>query len=396
MRASEAWWLTHHGWEALNFCIYTWYRMSESSWLPRSYIYVSWCIQVWDMPRSDSSWLRSPHPLYLHLILYEWHTSFICVTYMSEARHTYECHIYERGTRSQIWAKHATYISEVPRWYMWHSYVTSFICVTCLAHICGIHACDVPRSCMWNSAFICVMCLAHICGIHMRDVPRSYSEAPRLYMWRASCFAQMCDMPHSSVWHGFVTSRGSLKTQVSFAKKPYKRDYILRKRLIFSRSLLIGSLTSRVISMPSSLNARSILYVSHTPFICLAYTCGVLRALLKCVACLIHMCDSPLSTKCVTCLVHMCDSPLYVWLASVCVTCLCMGDSPLYVWHASFVCVTRLSMYLGLDALLFECTLDTLRVTCLIHMRGMTHLYATRLSRASKPSSPMHVWYRVV
>jgi len=34
-------------------------------------------------------------------------------------------------------------------------------------------------------------------------------------------------------------SRLPLNTQVSFAKEPYKRDYILRKRPIFLRSLLI-------------------------------------------------------------------------------------------------------------------------------------------------------------
>jgi len=32
---------------------------------------------------------------------------------------------------------------------------------------------------------------------------------------------------------------GSLKTYVSFAKVPYKRDYLLRKTPIFLRSLLI-------------------------------------------------------------------------------------------------------------------------------------------------------------
>jgi len=32
---------------------------------------------------------------------------------------------------------------------------------------------------------------------------------------------------------------GSFKLQVSFAKEPYKRDYILQKTAIFLRSLLI-------------------------------------------------------------------------------------------------------------------------------------------------------------
>jgi len=38
---------------------------------------------------------------------------------------------------------------------------------------------------------------------------------------------------------GWLRLVGSLKIQVSFAKEPYKRDDILQKRLIISRSLLI-------------------------------------------------------------------------------------------------------------------------------------------------------------
>jgi len=38
---------------------------------------------------------------------------------------------------------------------------------------------------------------------------------------------------------GWLRLGGSLKLQVSFAKEPYKRDYILPKRPIILRSLLI-------------------------------------------------------------------------------------------------------------------------------------------------------------
>jgi len=38
---------------------------------------------------------------------------------------------------------------------------------------------------------------------------------------------------------GWLRLVGSLKIQVSFSKEPYKRDYILQKRPIFLRSLLI-------------------------------------------------------------------------------------------------------------------------------------------------------------
>jgi len=40
------------------------------------------------------------------------------------------------------------------------------------------------------------------------------------------------------IWGG-LRLVGSLKLQVSFAKEPYKRDYILQKRPIILRSLLI-------------------------------------------------------------------------------------------------------------------------------------------------------------
>jgi len=38
---------------------------------------------------------------------------------------------------------------------------------------------------------------------------------------------------------GWLRSVGALKLQVSFAKEPYKRDYILQKRPMILRSLLI-------------------------------------------------------------------------------------------------------------------------------------------------------------
>jgi len=44
---------------------------------------------------------------------------------------------------------------------------------------------------------------------------------------------------HAYVHMGWLRLIGSLKLQVSFAKEPYKRYYILQKRLIFSRSLQV-------------------------------------------------------------------------------------------------------------------------------------------------------------
>jgi len=132
---------------------------------------------------------------------------------------------------------------------VWHD---SFICVTWL-----IHVCDMTHSYVWHDSFICVTWLVHVC-----DMTRSY-------VWhhsfiRVTWLIHMCDMTHSYVWHDsfirvtwhalfiFVTRLililrgmewlrlvGSLKSQVSFAKEPYKRDNILQKRPIILRSLLI-------------------------------------------------------------------------------------------------------------------------------------------------------------
>ena len=45
---------------------------------------------------------------------------------------------------------------------------------------------------------------------------------------------------------GWLRLQGSFKLQVSFAKEPYRRDYILQKRHVILRSLLIVATSYRV------------------------------------------------------------------------------------------------------------------------------------------------------
>ena len=89
----------------------------------------------------------------------------------------------------------------------------------------------------------------------------------RLECWLLRCYASgsrssneyltgaLRDMSHLRVWHdsfmcvtglihtlhamGWLRVVGSLKLKVSFAKEPYKGEYILQKRLIILKSLLI-------------------------------------------------------------------------------------------------------------------------------------------------------------
>ena len=53
------------------------------------------------------------------------------------------------------------------------------------------------------------------------------------------CMLCLCTGPITSM--GWLRLVGSLKLQFSFAKEPYKRDYILQKRPVILRSLLIGA-----------------------------------------------------------------------------------------------------------------------------------------------------------
>ena len=50
---------------------------------------------------------------------------------------------------------------------------------------------------------------------------------------------------------GWLQLVGSLKLQVSFAKEPYKRDYILQKKPIILRSLLIVATPYVFVYIPS-------------------------------------------------------------------------------------------------------------------------------------------------
>jgi len=61
---------------------------------------------------------------------------------------------------------------------------------------------------------------------------------------------------------GWVRFVGSLKLQASFAKEPYKRDYILQQRPIILRSLLI---------VANPYHESSHVHVLHDSFICVWY-----------------------------------------------------------------------------------------------------------------------------
>jgi len=163
----------------------------------------------------------------------------------------------------------------------------SFRCDTRLSHVTWLlHTWRNSFICMWNDSFTCVSgcCRAtdgsfmwggydsvaprhpdtHVNeSFHICDMRHSLCRDAHLYVtggMQEQCSAtsrthMLCDIP-TRMWMsrdvagpliteaiiaymGCLRLVGSLKLWVSFAKEPYKRDYILQKRSIFMRSLLL-------------------------------------------------------------------------------------------------------------------------------------------------------------
>ena len=114
---------------------------------------------------------------------------------------------------------------------------------SCSTHECVCFICagfeGFPPSChIWmRQDTLCHIWMSHVtleythmCSIRGFFARIHYTECVML------CAHVLVVSSHVMGWLQLV---GPLKLQVSFAKEPYKRDYILQKRPIISRSLLI-------------------------------------------------------------------------------------------------------------------------------------------------------------
>jgi len=145
---------------------------------------------------------------HLYVWMYVWRASFICVVYMSFI-HTY-CNMLHDIYTTHMNEAHHTYIFE-----------------TWLVHMC-LYMCDMPHSYVWRASFICVTCLIHMCGVYIfhtyilqhvtRHIHYAYEWGTShiyiwdmthsyvfIYVWHASficvtCLIHMCDVPDSYVW----------------------------------------------------------------------------------------------------------------------------------------------------------------------------------------------------
>jgi len=301
---------------------------------------------------------------------------------VDESCRTYECVI------SQEWTSHVTHTNNSGLWCdayslnmrdvthskcMWHdlcdmthvAHIWRFIHVW--QHLCR---CDMTPSHVWRDAFICVAwwyyCMCHItcesvmCGTGI---------------------IHMCGVAHSYAWHDKTTACVTSLVNQSYV---WHDSLICAAWRIHMRGMMILLCVSRD-SWLSHVCDRNHSYVWRNAFICVASwyycVCHMTRDSVMCVTWLVHMCGVTHSyvwhddtTVCVTwfvtqsCVWHkpflrgrlvhaalwsfqnhlwICDTTHHMcaaWHIDMC------GMSHSYLCHASFICVT-----------------------CLIHMRAMTH-----------------------
>jgi len=112
-----------------------------------------------------------------------------------------------------------------------YRYHVVFTCVLCDTHMCVMwhtHVCHVTHTRVSCDTHTCVMGHTHVCHVELSSRSNVCKETREIHLYAY-------DSPHI-VWLRLV---GPLKSQVSFAKRHYRREYILHIRPRILRSLLI-------------------------------------------------------------------------------------------------------------------------------------------------------------
>jgi len=97
---------------------------------------------------------------------------------------------------------------------------------------------------------------------------------------------QLWKVQHDAHDMGRLRLVGSLQLYVSFAKEPYKRDYILHKRLVILKSLLIVATPYQWHEWVMSTRCRA----SYKRYVCVMCVSGVSHVCVMCHICVSHVC----------------------------------------------------------------------------------------------------------
>jgi len=164
------------------------------------------------------------------------HDSLICVTWLTHMCDMTHSYVRHDSFISETWlirmCKKTRWcvIRHIHIWDMTHSYVRhdSLLCVTWLTHMW-----DMTHSYVWHDSLICVTWLTHMC--EMTHLFMRHDSFPFVtWLVRGNIFLQHCDLLETcDFMHSYgngIQLVGSIKSYVSFAKEPYKRDHILQKK----------------------------------------------------------------------------------------------------------------------------------------------------------------------
>jgi len=126
-----------------------------------------------------------------------------------------------------------------------------------MSHICMSHVTHMNESCHTYAWVMSHICMSHIAL--MNESRHTYKPVMLHYSW---VMVYTLHFSYTVGTHrGWLRWVASLKSQVSFAKEPYKRDDILQKRPILWSSLLIVATPWDIITHKFS---RMNVQMSHT------------------------------------------------------------------------------------------------------------------------------------
>jgi len=166
------------------------------------------------------------------------------VIHMNDVCHTCSASSVKPSNIRRIWVVAHVFMHTCIHVYI-YVYIYTYIYIIWMTHVIHMNdSCHTNKWCVSHIQRVISKAIKH--QTHMSRGTRIHAyiyyvytylsyEQPMLLIWMTQV-THMKDMCHTMGWLRLVES---LKTQVSFAKEPYKRDYILQKRPRFLRSLLI-------------------------------------------------------------------------------------------------------------------------------------------------------------
>jgi len=257
---SHVTWIIHMWHDSFTSIIHMWHYWFTSI-IHMWHYWFTWIIHMWhywftcDITDSHESFTCDITDSHVTVLIHMNHSHVTLLIHMNHSHVTLLIHINHSHVTLLIHMWHDSFTCHVTHSRMWHDSIMfsppwkqSFMCDTWPWHTWPWHqrdlfTCDVDHwiihfshatlAYVWHSTLADVNELCHM----------GMSHVIRERFTRVTLLLHMCDTLLLQTWHicnsmGWLRLVGSLKSYVSFAKEPYKRDDILQKRHEVLRSLL--------------------------------------------------------------------------------------------------------------------------------------------------------------